>query len=74
MKNIKYNSLDYIAKDIVGINTLNTVGSDSFDFHELSVTQIRQMLFKAHQQGVEDCLEGVYYDDTVIQYLTGKDQ
>ncbi len=40
-----------IARDILGIETLETRNADTLDFHELSVWQIRQALLAAYQAG-----------------------
>ena len=40
-----------IAKDVLGIETLDTRKSDGLDFHDLAVWQIRKALEAAYQAG-----------------------
>lgn len=42
------------AKDHLGLDTLETQNSDSLDFHELSVWQIKAALEAAYIQGKRD--------------------
>jgi len=44
------NKLLEIAK-IAGIETLETRNSDSFDFHEISIWTLKEMLEKAYEMG-----------------------
>jgi hypothetical protein len=41
-----------IANDVLGIETLDTRRSDSLDFHDLSVWQIRKALDAAYEAGL----------------------
>jgi len=43
--------LEVIAKEELGLKTLTTRNSDSLDFHDLSVWQIRTALRRAYQAG-----------------------
>ena len=43
--------LELIAKEELGLKTLATRNSDSLDFHDLSVWQIRTALRRAYQAG-----------------------
>ena len=45
---------DQIAKDKLGIATLETQNSDRLDFHELSVWQIQDALLAAYHAGRRD--------------------
>ena len=45
--------LAQIAKDVLNINTLETMNSDSEDFHELSVWDVKEALEKAFIYGLE---------------------
>ena len=45
-----------IAKDKLGIDTLETRKSDALDFHDLSVWQIREALAAAYALGAESRL------------------
>lgn len=45
------NHIGRIARDILGIETLETRYADALDFHELSVWQVRQALLAAYQAG-----------------------
>jgi len=47
------NSIKKIAAKVLGLETLVTRNSDSLDFHELSVWQIKQALEDAYQAGRE---------------------
>ena len=40
-----------IARDLLGIETLKTRKSDSLDFHDLAVWQIRKVLAAAFEAG-----------------------
>ena len=40
-----------IARDILGIETLDTRNSDGLDFHDLAVWQIRKALETAYEAG-----------------------
>ena len=42
-----------IARDVLGINSLETQNSDSFDFHDVSVWQIKSALENAFKVGFE---------------------
>ena len=43
--------LELIAKEELGIDTLETQNSDSLDFHEVSVWSIKAALEKAYKAG-----------------------
>lgn len=43
--------LSEIAKQILYINTLDTQNSDSDDFHEVAVWNIKEALLKAYELG-----------------------
>lgn len=43
--------LERIARDELGVATLQTRNSDSLDFHDLSVWQIRTALCRAYHEG-----------------------
>ena len=45
------NHIRRIARDILGIESIETRNADTLDFHELSVWQIRQALLAAYQAG-----------------------
>jgi len=45
--------LAQIANDVLNINTLETKNSDSEDFHELSVWDVKKALEKAFVLGIE---------------------
>jgi len=45
--------LAQIANDVLNINTLETKNSDSEDFHELSVWDVKEALEKAFVLGIE---------------------
>lgn len=47
------NELDQIAKTILSLETLTTRNSDSLDFHELAVWQIKEALESAYKAGRE---------------------
>jgi len=44
-------TLDQIAKQTLGLETLETRNSDRLDFHDLSVGSIRAALLAAYQAG-----------------------
>lgn len=46
--------LGEIAKQILYINTLDTQNSDSDDFHEVAVWNIKEALLKAYQLGINN--------------------
>jgi hypothetical protein len=48
------NTVQRIAKKVLGIETLEERKHDSLDFHELSVWQIREALLEAYYAGIED--------------------
>lgn len=43
-----------IAKDILGIDTLETRRNDSLDFHDVSVWCIKEALEKAYTEGLKN--------------------
>ena len=43
--------LEQIGLEVTGIETLETRKSDSLDFHDLSVWQIRELLTRAYEAG-----------------------
>ena len=45
-------TLDRIARDILGLETLATRHADSLDFHDLAVWTIRNALLAAYEAGV----------------------
>jgi hypothetical protein len=45
-------TIDQIAKDVLGIETLETRNSDSLDFHDLAVWKIREALAAAYAAGM----------------------
>jgi hypothetical protein len=47
-------TLEMIAKKHADIPTLKERNSDSLDFHDLGVVSIRNMLYAAYQEGIED--------------------
>ena len=44
-------TLDRIARDILGLETLATRHADSLDFHDLAVWTIRNALLAAYEAG-----------------------
>lgn len=40
-----------IARDVLGIETLETRKADSLDFHEVAVWEVRKALVAAYQRG-----------------------
>jgi hypothetical protein len=48
------NELEKIARDCLGIETLQTRNSDSLDFHEVSVWAIKDVLQKAFDAGRQE--------------------
>jgi hypothetical protein len=44
-------NMDKIAKEVLGIETLNTRNSDDLDFYNLSVWQIKEALEAAYEAG-----------------------
>ena len=50
--------IERIARDHLGVETLETRGSDRLDFHEVSAEGIRRALLAAYMAGVEECAEG----------------
>jgi len=49
--------LEQIAKDIMGIGTLETRHSDSLDFYDISVWRLKEMLEAAYQAGRDSAEE-----------------
>jgi hypothetical protein len=45
--------IEQIAKDVLGIETLETRNSDSLDFYDLAVWRIAEALALAYQAGIE---------------------
>jgi hypothetical protein len=43
--------IERIAKQTLGIETLETRNSDDLDFHEISVWQLKEALEKAYKAG-----------------------
>lgn len=41
-----------IAKDVLNIDTLETQNSDSYDFHEVSVWNLKEALIEAYIKGL----------------------
>jgi hypothetical protein len=48
------NEISTIAREILGLETLERRNSDSLDYHDLSVWVIREALEAAHQAGSRD--------------------
>lgn len=48
-----------IAKRLAGIESLHTRGRDSLDFHEVSVTMLKEMLHEAFQYGYRRGVDSV---------------
>jgi hypothetical protein len=46
--------LDRIARDVLGLATLETRKSDRLDFHDLAVWKIREALADAYLAGMKD--------------------
>ena len=46
--------LDRIARDVLGLDTLETRKSDRLDFHDLAVWKIREALADAYLAGTKD--------------------
>jgi hypothetical protein len=46
-----------IARDFLNIDTLSTRKSDSFDFHDCAVWQIKAALAQAYARGIERGVE-----------------
>lgn len=46
--------LDRIARDVLGLDTLETRKSDRLDFHDLAVWRIREALADAYLAGMKD--------------------
>lgn len=46
--------LDRIARDVLGLDTLETRKSDRLDFHDLAVWKIREALADAYLAGMKD--------------------
>lgn len=47
--------VEQIAKGHLGMETLDTRNSDSKDFHELSVWDVREALLEAYRVGCRAC-------------------
>jgi hypothetical protein len=45
--------LESIARDHVGVDTLERRGADALDFHDIAVWQLREALEAAYRAGVE---------------------
>jgi len=45
--------IEQIAKDVLGIETLETRNSDSLDFYDLAVWRIAEALAPGYQAGIE---------------------
>jgi hypothetical protein len=50
-------SIEQIARVELGVETLETRGMDSLDFHSVSVEGIRRALLAAWMGGVQECIE-----------------
>ena len=50
--------LQHIAKQYLGLETLETRSADHLDFHDLAVWSIREALEAAYQAGVEAGAQG----------------
>lgn len=63
--------VEQIAKDILGIETLETRNSDSLDFHDVSVWSIRQALLEAlnHQTSTTGSLRSKTGHPKVIPFF-----
>jgi hypothetical protein len=48
-------TLAQIAHDTLGIETLETRGTDRLDFHEVAVSSLREALEAAYRAGREQC-------------------
>jgi len=46
-----------IAREQLGIDTLETRNSDQLDFHEVGVWQVREALMKAYRAGTAAALD-----------------
>jgi hypothetical protein len=53
MRQLVNNDLAVIAKHKLGIDTLETRGSDSYDFHDVAVWAVRDALLAAYRAGVD---------------------
>ena len=51
-------AIDRIAREILGLETLARRNSDSLDFHDLSVWEIKRALEAAYIAGVKAAKEG----------------
>ena len=49
--------IEQIARDHLGVETLETRNMDALDFHDVSVEGIRRALLAAYMAGVEECAE-----------------
>lgn len=49
--------IEKIARDVLGIPTLERRNSDRLDFHDLSVGQLREALRAAYRAGI-NCVAG----------------
>ena len=47
-----HQALNAIARNVLDVPTLECRNSDSLDFHELSVWQLREALEKAYRAGI----------------------
>jgi len=56
MSGIK-DTIERLARDHLGVETLETRGRDHLDFHEVSVEGIRQALLAAYMAGIEECAD-----------------
>jgi len=56
MSGIK-DTIERLARDHLGVETLETRGRDQLDFHSVSVEGIRRALVAAYLAGVEECAE-----------------
>ena len=51
-KEEKYSNIaDRLAKEVLGVNSLETQMSDELDFHDLSVWSIKEALVRAVKEG-----------------------
>ena len=55
----KEEQLAAVAKEVFGVESLETKNRDSEDFHEVAVWDLKQALEKAFQLGVEEMLMAV---------------
>ena len=62
--------IERIARDHLGVETLETRGRDSLDFHEVSAEGIRRALLAAWTGGIQECAETEQQEQTMSETFT----